>query len=200
MQTNQMFSQMNQAALARLMGRDPKTIARNAGICYEEETQLFHIPTMGFSVMLHYPDYAFTPELPGWHSLVILHYLDLADGFPPTGREIPFGAMRSGMVRGGGIDRKCEMVIQSMKDLNEDTMADICKNIGGEPISTNADGAWKIPFLPNFPVMLKLWLPDEEFPASGRLMVDESADHYLTIEDAVTVAEILLEQITGGAS
>ena len=33
-------------------------------------------------------------------------------------------------------------------------------------------------------------------PASGRLLVDRSADHYLTIEDAVTVAEILIKQIS----
>ena len=137
----------------------------------------------------------FTPELPGWHRLVILHYLDLADGFPLTGKEIPFGMMKSGMVRGGGIDQKCELAIQSLKDPGEDTLAKICGNIGGERIASNADAAYRIPFLPNFPVFLKIWLPDEDFPASGRLLLDSSADHYLTIEDAVTVAEILLEKI-----
>jgi len=45
-------------------------------------------------------------------------------------------------------------------------------------------------------VILTVWLPDEEFPASGRILPDANADHYLTIEDAVTVAEILLEKIT----
>lgn len=196
MEKNQMFSQMNQAALARLEGRDPRQIARNAGVGYDEETQVFHIPTMGMNVTVHYPDCCFSPELPGWHCLVILHYLDLADGFALTGRKIPFGQMRSGMVRGGGIDHKCELAIQSLKELNEDTLAKICKSIGGEPISSNADVTWRIPFLPNFPVTLKIWLPDEDFPASGRLLLDSSADHYLTIEDAVTAAEIILERIT----
>mgnify|MGYP003296586745 CR=1 FL=1 len=192
---DQMFSQMNQAALARLAGREPRELARNAGIRYEAEAQAFHIPTMGMEVTLSYPDYRFMPELPGWHSLVILHYLDLADGFPLTGKEIPFGQMKSGMVRGGGIDRRCELTIQNLKNLSEDTLMKICENIGGEPISSNADAAYRIPFLPKFPVTLKIWLPDEEFPASGRLLLDSSADHYLTIEDAVTVAEIILERI-----
>ena len=191
-----MFSQMNLAALARLEGRGPREIARNAGVRYDEESQAFHIPTMGTNVVVSYPDYHFTPELPGWHRLVILHYLDLADGFPLTGKEIPFGQMKSGMVRGGGIDRRCELVIQNLKDLGEETLMKICERIGGEPIVSNADAAYQIPFLPNFPVVLKIWLPDEDFPASGRLLLDSSADHYLTIEDAVTVAEILLEQIT----
>ena len=95
--------------------------------------------------------------------------------------------------RGGGIDRRCEL---AMKDLNADTLARICESIGGESISSNADIAYRIPFLPQFPVTLKIWLPDEEFPASGRMLLDTSADHYLTIEDAVTVAEIILERIT----
>lgn len=150
---------------------------------------------MGMDATASYPDYRFTPELPGWHRLVILHYLDLADGSALSGKEITFGQMRSGMVRGGGIDRKCEQTIQRMKDLDEDMLAQICKSMGGEQIASNADVAYRIPFLPNFPVVLKIWLPDEEFPASGRMLLDSSADHYLTIEDAVTVAEILLEKI-----
>lgn len=193
---NQMFSQMTQAALDRLAGRDPGGIARNAGIRYEAETQLFHIPTMGMDVTVSYPDYRFTPELPGWHRLVILHYLDLADGFAPTGKEMSFGQMKSGMVRGGGIDRKWEQAIQRVPNLNGDTFAQLCRNLGGEPVASSADAAYRIPFLPNFPVVFKVWLPDEDFPASGRLVLDSCADHYLTIEDAVTVAEILLEKIT----
>ena len=39
---------------------------------------------------------------------------------------------------------------------------------------------------------------DEEFPASGRLFLDESAAHYLTVEDAVTVGGLLLERLAGG--
>ena len=75
---------------------------------------------MGMNVLVHYTDYHFTPALPHWHRLVILHYLDLADGFLPTGKHIPFANMRSGMIRGGGIDRKCECVIQHMKNLSKD--------------------------------------------------------------------------------
>ena len=195
MAKDQMFSQMYQAAVARLTGRDPAQIAQNAGIHHETATHNFHISTMGMERSIHYPDYRFTPELPGWHSLVILHYLDLADGSPLTGKEIPFGQMRSGMIRGGGIDRRCELVIQDLKDLSQDTLAKICRSIGGEPVSSNADAAYRIPFLPRFPMTLKIWLPDEEFSASGRLLPDAVADHYLTIEDAVTVAEIILERI-----
>lgn len=184
---DQMFSHMNQAALARLEGRDPRDIARNTAIRYDENAQFFHIHTMGMDVAISFPDYHFSPELPGWHRLVILHYLDLADGFPLTGKEIPFGQMKSGMVRGGGIDRKSELAIQKLKDFSGNSLAEICSRIVGEQISSNADITFRVPFMPRFPITLKIWLPDEDFPASGRLFMDASADHYLTIEDAVTV-------------
>lgn len=198
MEHNRMFYEMNQAALERLAGRDPHQIAQNAGVRYDEETQDFCFSSLGKELRVHYPDYTVTPELPGMYTLVILHYLDLADGAPLTGEEMTFGQMLFGMVRGGGIDRKCELTIQKMKDCDPAQWAELCAKLGAEAIASNADIAYRIPFLPRFPVTLKIWLPDEDFPASGRLLTDTSADHYLTIEDAVMVAELLLECLTAG--
>ena len=42
---------------------------------------------------------------------------------------------------------------------------------------------------------LKVWLADEEFEASGKFYISKSADCYLTMEDAVTVGEILLSKL-----
>ena len=192
---NQTFEEMRRVALEWLSGRSPHEIAQNAGICYDDETHVFSFSSLGIDLNLTYPDYRLTPQVGGWHYLLILHYLHLADGTPITGKSISFGQMKAGLIRGSGIDRKCEVAIRSMTNLNENQLADICKRIGGKKIQTNADVSYQIPFLPNFPVTLNVWLPDEEFPASGRLLLDESADHYFTIEDAVTMAEILIERI-----
>lgn len=43
--------------------------------------------------------------------------------------------------------------------------------------------------------LVKIWFADEEFEASGKLYLSRSADHYLTMEDAVTVGEILLSKL-----
>ena len=195
MDQNQMFFQMKQAALARLADRDPNEIATYANVLYDDISKTFQFQSLGIQVSVHYPDYAFSPNLPGWHELVILHYLDLADGTPVAGNQIPFGQMKSGMVRGGGIDRKFETAIQDLHGLKEASLATVCERLGGERIASNADMSFRIPFMPRFPVFLKLWLPDEEFPASGRIFVDSSADHYLTIEDAVTVAERIIDAL-----
>ena len=192
---NQTFEQMRQAALEWLAGRDPHDIAKNAGVRYDERNQVFSFSSLGTDLILTYPDYHITPQVDEWHYLLILHYLHLADGTPLTGMEISFSQMNAGMVRGGGIDRKCEAVVQSLKNLNETSLACICTGMGGQTIPSKADVSYRIPFLPRFPITLNVWLPDDEFPASGRLLLDRSADHYFTIEDAVTVAEILISRM-----
>jgi len=190
------FEQMNQVALEWLKGRDPDDIAKKAGIAYDSEKQQFAFSSMGKDYTLTYPDYRITPAVGEWQYLLILHYLNLADGWPLSGGSISFSQMKDGMVRGGGIDRKCEAAIGSVKDMDEEYLEKIFINMGGEKLSTNADVSYRVPFMPRFPVTVNIWLPDDEFPASGRMLVDSSADHYLTVEDAVTVAEIIIEEIS----
>lgn len=52
-------------------------------------------------------------------------------------------------------------------------------------------------FLPRCSLWLKVWFADDELPPSGRLLIDESAPHYLTIEDAVTAGSLILDALTG---
>lgn len=195
MDKNQTFDQMRRVALQWLEGRNPETLAKNAGIHYDGENQNFTLSSLGVDITLHYPDYRVTPRIGEWHYLLLLHYLHLADGTPLLGREISFSQMRSGMVRGGGIDRKFETAMHTMENFRAEDFEKNCEAFGGMKIQTNADLAYCIPVFPRFPVTVKIWLPDAEFPASGRLLLDSSADHYLTIEDGVTVAEILIDRI-----
>lgn len=60
---------------------------------------------------------------------------------------------------------------------------------------SNADLCAVFPFLPRYPVIVKMWFADEEFPASGKMLVSGGADHYLTIEDAVTVGEVMFRRL-----
>ena len=47
-------------------------------------------------------------------------------------------------------------------------------------------------FLPHIPIKFNLWLPDEEFSASGKVLFDASAENDLQIEAAGTAAAICL--------
>lgn len=92
-------------------------------------------------------------------------------------------------MRGSGLDRNAELIVRrDLGVLPPEELTQRCKALGAELLPTNADFCARFDFAPRYPMWLKIWFADEEFPASGRLLLDESAPHYLTIEDAVTAA------------
>lgn len=77
----------------------------------------------------------------------------------------------------------------------EDSLQEVCKELGAEFIESNADLCAVFSYLPLYPVTLKIWFADDEFPATGRLFLDKNADCHLTVEDAVTVGEVILKSL-----
>lgn len=185
-----MFEKMRHVALLWLKDRDPLKIARNAGV--EFDRHAFYFTSLGREIMVSYPEFQITPQLSPWHELLILHYLHLADGTPLSGNPIAFAQQPGGMVRGGKFDRKVEQILQSV-DLN--SLKRNCRRLGGMEVDSNADYCVVLPFLPRYPLTLKFWAADEDFPASVRLMPDGSGAHYFTVEDSVTAGELILEEL-----
>ena len=179
-------------------GRNPAEIARSAGLSFDEAAGQFTFASLGEDVRVEYPSYRFEPALDEWRQLAILHVMKLADGAPLSGTWMPMGEMRDGMVRGGDFDCRCERAIRDrLTRMSEDELSVKCRSIGGRIVKSNADFASRFDFLPRYPLLLKLWFADEEFPASGKLLLDRSADHYLSIEDAVTVGQLVMEGLLG---
>lgn len=187
---DQRFDEMLKAALAWLKNRAPEEIAQRADVFFDGSA--FRFMSLGEWISVAYPNYEITPQLPHWHHLLVLHYLNIADGSPLKGQQISFSQYEGGMVRGGDFDRRAEQIFHEfeMEDLHRK-----CKALGGVVKNGKADLCVELPFLPKYPVTLNFWEADEDFPASGRLTVDESAAHYLTIEDAVTVGELILQEL-----
>lgn len=187
---------MLEVARSRLLRHEPEEISEKAGARYENG--VFWVRTLGRCVEVQWPDGKITPPVSKWHALTLLHYLDLADGTPLTGRTITFSQYKDGLVRGGGLDRNTELIVRrDLGVLPREELARRCETLGAELLPSNADFCARFDFAPRYPVWLKVWFADEEFPASGRLLVDESAPNYLTIEDAVTVGSLILDCLTG---
>ena len=193
---NRQFARMMQTAQERLLRHVPEEISEKAGVRYENG--VFWVRTLGRRVEIQWPAGVVTPPLPNWHTLTLLHYLDLADGTPLTGRTITFSQYKDGLVRGGGLDRNTELIVRrDLGVLPREELARRCETLGAELLPSNADFCARFDFAPRYPVWLKVWFADEEFPTSGRILVDESAPNYLTIEDAVTVGSLILDCLTG---
>lgn len=191
---NQLFTNMRQVALGWLKDCLPEEVSRRTGIPFDGKA--FYLESLGIPVTISWPDYQITPMLEPWHHLCLLHYLSTADGTPMSSQLIPFARCRDGMVRGGGFDRDVEMTVaQKLGRLSELELKKRCLGLGAEFLTSNADLCAEFSFAPNYPVWLKIWFADDEFPASGRMLLDASAEHYLSIEDAVTVGGLILGRL-----
>lgn len=191
---NQLFSNMYSAALHRLEGRDPWQIQTLSGVAFDGSA--FHLDSFGQPVTIPYPTYAAPQNIDPWHFLSLLHYLSDANGTPLTHRQITFAGQKDGMVRGGGFDRDAEQIIQrKLGAFSPEQLRQRCIACGGIPEPSNADLCVQFLFAPNYPVWLKIWFADEEFPASGRMLLDASAENYLSVEDAVTVGTVLFQKL-----
>ena len=190
------YQNMLLAAKERLEEKDPFEIAKNANIVYDGEKKKYLIDSMGKRFEITWPDYDCTENIENWHHLLILPYMDLADGTALSGRLISFANLKDGVIRGTKFDRTVEMKLQKLlKGHSEEELKAALKKLGGVLQNSKADICAEIPFFSMYPMTMNIWLADDEYPISGKILLDESADHYLTIEDAVTAGEVLLGRI-----
>ena len=107
---NRQFEAMLSVAQERLAQHIPEDIAEKAGAQYADGS--FSLKTLEQTVTVRLLDCTIQPPLSKWHALTLLHYLDLADGAPLTGRTITFSQYKDGLVRGGGLDRNAELIVR----------------------------------------------------------------------------------------
>ena len=193
---NRSFEEMALSARKRLEEKSPAEIAEKSGSEYDPKNGRLKTKSLAEQVSLVLPEYSFVQEVEEWHQLVILHYLDLADHTPVSEEQITFGELKDGLIRGTKFDHDMESELAVfLKGKSEEQLYQIIKACGGEIIDSKADICAKFDFLPYYPLWLKIWLADDEFEASGKLLLSKSADHYLAVEDAVTVGGILMEKL-----
>lgn len=191
---NRAFQEMLKPALQRLAGKDAADIAHRTGLPFDREHKVFSLSSLGREIRIAFPSYAIRPELDEWHQLLILHYLDMADGTPLQGQLTTFGDLPGGMIRGGGFDRQSERDLSlRLGHVPQERVEQACCALGASLQPSNADLCAVFPLFPHYPITLKLWFADEDLPGSGRLFLDRSASHYLSVEDAVTAGTLLLE-------
>ena len=190
------FSEMASSARKRLENKKPEELAARSGGLYDAQNRILRLKSLGQEVSLVLPEYSFVQPLDKWHQLVILHYLDMADAAPVSDELLTFGGLKDGLIRGTKFDREMERELCSfLKGKRREQLCSLVTVCGGTVVESNADICARFDFLPFYPLWLKIWLADDEFEAAGKLLLSRSADHYLTVEDAVTVGGIFLSKL-----
>lgn len=191
------FQEMLVVAKERLLKKSPEKIAKDAGVLFDEEKSAFYIESLDKKLELAYPSYEFSEKIGEWHQLVLLHYLDLADGTSHLGEYMSFSNMKDGLVRGTKFDHSSTFELEKfLKDKEVEDVKEICLQLHGKIKESKADLTVEFSFFPNCFLLINFWFADEEFPATAKLLIEKNADHYLTIEDAVTVGEVLLSYLS----
>lgn len=195
-QEERAFSKMRTSAVQRLQNHLPMEIAAKSGALFHSEKKCLEIQSLNQRLEISLPEYDFTPYIEEWHQLVILHYLDLADGVKASKEQVSFGGLKDGLIRGTKFDHYMDKELRLfLADKSPEQILKICKSLGAEMVEDRSDLCAVFPFLPHYPIWLKIWFADEEFDTSGKMLLSKNADHYLTIEDAVTVGDILLSKL-----
>lgn len=76
-------------------------------------------------------------------------------------------------------------------------LLNICRQIGGRPIEilAGADFGWEFDLFPFFPIQLRFWDQDDEFPPQIRLLWDKNTLNFMHFETVYYAMHILLETL-----
>jgi hypothetical protein len=122
--------------------------------------------------------------------LVILHYLNTADGSPLTNRLVTFKELPEGAVYYPTyVKRTIKPLLDKFADQPESFLS-VAETLGGVKADTG-DFSFQLKALPRVPLTVTLWLGDEELPPEGNILFDSSITGYLPTEDITVLCEIL---------
>ena len=122
--------------------------------------------------------------------LIILHYLNTADGSPLTGNLITFKELPEGAVYYPTyVKRAIKPLVDKFADMPESFLAS-AENFGGVKADTG-DFSFRLNAFPRVPLTVTLWLGDEELPSEGNILFDSSITDYLPTEDVTVLCEIM---------
>lgn len=191
MKNNRQYESMREAARQKIKDADPVWLSALTG--FHWNATAFETQTLGIPIRISFPECRITPELDMWHDLTILQYLANTKGAPLTGKYITLnGFCSGGLARGTSFDRENASAIARLGEHSEQMIRDAAINCGGMELHEKSDLTFLFSFLPGVPIKLNMWLADEDFPASGKVLFDSSADQDLQVEAAGTAAGILL--------
>lgn len=194
MADNRQYQSMLSSARGKLAGRDPRELAGAAGIRWTGEA--FETESFGQTFRITWPEFAFVPEPDMWQALSVLNYIAEAKGSVPSGRFLALSDFSDGgLVRGSSFDRENDRLFARIGTYGPDAIRRAAECLGGGVFGGKGDLCFRFFFLPSVPMLFSLWLADEDFPASGKILFDSSAEGSLPVENAGTVAGILLQRI-----
>lgn len=134
-------------------------------------------------------------------SILIYNHLCMPDPPPPSGEWITFSSVPASHAKDKAWAGHVEEVIARYYSGNAEALRSACERLGGRPFEMkgNHDAAYEFRFFPRYPALLLFYdaVPDEDFPAQVKLLLDRNVDKFLDIESIVVLGEEFAGRLTG---
>jgi len=133
-------------------------------------------------------------------SILIYNHLCMPAPPVPKGEWITFSSVPASHAKDKAWAGHVEDVIAKHFDGRIGDLKAACEKFGGVPASIggNHDAAFEFRFFPHYPALLQFYnsVPDENFPAQCKLLLDKTAPNYLDIESMVVLGEEFAGRMT----
>jgi len=124
--------------------------------------------------------------------VLILHYLEKAQGTPLTGKWISLAEIPGGFFYHPVFLQRCKVPLVKYFGERPDNLLSVAVDeVRGEPWSLGDVGV-KIQAFPFVTGGLAVWKGDAEFPPDGNILFDSSITESLPVEDMVILAETVV--------
>ncbi len=124
-----------------------------------------------------------------WVAAPFLNYILYGRGAPPSGKWVSFRELKEGLERYPFFQKRCETPMKEVADVYPDLFDDIIHLFSGEQVEQQfqSDISVVLHPLPNIPVMICYWAPEEGMGSSLHVFFDETADKNLDVGSVFTL-------------
>jgi len=170
-------------------------LAAKAGALVEAaDKSSLRVEMLGQTWRVKWPEIETVPYQPPREQLLLLHYLEQAgnlDGSDVnTGRLVGYQQLPPGLIYQPVFAKRAIKPFVGRFDQKPGDLLKAAASLGGLPAGFG-DESVMIPALPRVKACFILWHTDEEFPARGNILYDESILSYLPAEDVTILSEII---------
>lgn len=135
-----------------------------------------------------------------WLSILICNHLLMPEPPPPSGEWITFSAVPASHAKDKAWAGHVEEEIAKRFSGDIPGLRAACERMGGRKaeVKGNHDAACEFRFFPRYPALLLFYdaVPEEDFPAQCKLLLDRTAPRYLDIESMVVLGEEFAARLT----
>lgn len=176
---------------------DPLEVAVRADVRYDDASGLYVVPSFGDEFLVspshrsvssrgsHGEMLLSTPEY--FFRLSILWYLVCAKDLPLSGRLVNPVHVKGGLMFAQGTHILPLEELAARYDNDREGFEKLGEQLGGSVVGYGDTAVQLRPF-PRVPVVVALWLSDDEFPARAELMFDATCDCHLPTDVLWSVA------------